>query len=458
MKVYLETFGCQMNRLDSELVLGSLRADGHEITDDRREADVVLYNTCSVRQHAEQKVRSRIGADAQRRAAGRRQIVGVLGCMAQRLGEKLRREHPNLDIVCGPGHIFALGDMITRAAAGRSVEALDPTRKQARDASSEAAMDAFDLSRSVEGSTAAQAFVRIARGCDNFCSYCIVPFVRGPERSRKPEEIVREVRRLVGAGRSEITLLGQTVNRYRHVNAQATTRFSDLLERVASVPALRRLRFVTSHPSDFTDDVLEAMRDLPNVCEYIHCPAQSGSNTILERMNRGYTREEYDDFVDRARAIVPGVVLAGDFIVGFPGERDADHAASADLIRRSGYKNSFVFKYSPRPGTRAAKTLSDDVPTDVKKQRNQELLAVQEEVGLTHHRGYVGQTVEVLVEGPSPRAAKQQRKLPDGWTQLIGRTRGDHIAVFDGPTERTGHYMNVTVEDANSLTLFARIA
>jgi tRNA-2-methylthio-N6-dimethylallyladenosine synthase len=301
---------------------------------------------------------------------------------------------------------------------------------------------------------AGQAYVRVSRGCDKFCSYCVVPFVRGPQLSRDPGHIVQEVRRLVEAGRTEITLLGQTVNSYRWSQGPAAVRFSDLLARVSAVPGLRRLRFVTSHPIDFGDDILQAMRDLPTVCPYIHVPAQSGSDAVLKRMNRRYRRGQYDDLIDRAQAIVPGVVLAGDFIVGFPGESEADHAASAELIRRSGYKNSFIFKYSPRPGTAAARRFKDDVPAEVKKRRNNELLAVQQEVGLVHHRSYIGRTVEVLVEGPSPRASKQARKTDAKGGQLVGRTVGDHIVVFDGPPELAGQYVNARVTDATSLTLF----
>jgi tRNA-2-methylthio-N6-dimethylallyladenosine synthase len=298
-----------------------------------------------------------------------------------------------------------------------------------------------------------QAYVRVMRGCDRFCSYCVVPFVRGREQSRPPEAILQEVRRLVEAGRSQITLLGQTVNSYRWGGGGGTVRFSDLLGRVSGVAGLRRLRFVTSHPLDFGDDLLQAMRDLPNVCPYIHCPAQSGSDAVLERMKRGYTRRQYDELVDRARATVPGVVLSGDFIVGFPGESDADHAASADLLRRSGYKNTFIFKYSPRPGTLAQRKSPDDVPEAVKKRRNNELLAVQKEVGLAHHKQYVGREVEVLVEGPSPRAARDKGEKG----QLVGRTAGDHIVVFDGAPSLADQYVRVRIEQATSLTLLGRL-
>ena len=459
MKVYLETMGCQMNRLDSELVTAQLRAAGHEMVGDPRLADAILYNTCSVRRHAEDKVHSRLGADGRRKSARRRLIVGVLGCMAQREGEALRRRHPAVDILCGPGQLRRLPEMLAAAASdGRAGIALDPDRASAARSPVPADLDALDQARDPRAApTPGQAFVRIMRGCDRFCAYCVVPYVRGPQISRRPDRIAEEVRRLVEAGKTQITLLGQTVNSYAWPDGARTVRFSDLLGRLSGIEGLRRLRFVTSYPKDFGDDILRAMRDLPNVCEYIHCPAQSGSDAVLRRMNRRYTRAEYDGLVDRARAIVPGVVLAGDFIVGFPGETEGHHAASADLIRRSGYKNSFIFKYSPRPGTRAARHLPDDVPMAVKKRRNRELLAVQAEVGLAHHRAYIGRRVEVLVEGPSPRADKQATPPTADSAQLVGRTRGDHIVVFDGPRSLAGQYVAVTVTDATALTLLGAL-
>jgi len=460
MKVYLETIGCQMNRLDSELVAGLLRACGHEIVPDRREADVVLYNTCSVRQHAEDKVYSRLGADGRRKSTHRpKLIIGVLGCMAQREGQNLRRRCPQVDIVCAPGQLVHLPELIASAAEGRPAVALDPPRKSRRAGPPVGDIDALDLGRDPQATpTPFQAYVRVMRGCDKFCSFCVVPFVRGPEASRDPTHVVEEARRLVDAGRSEITLLGQTVNSYRWRAGELEVRFSDLLGRLAGIAGLRRLRFITSHPIDFGDDILEAMRDLECVCEYIHCPAQSGSDAVLKRMNRRYTRAEYDCLVDRAQDIVPGVVLAGDFIAGFPGETEDDHAASAELIRRCGYKNSFIFKYSPRPGTAAARRFRDDVPQAVKKRRNNELLAVQSEVGLAHHSAYVGRRVEVLVEGPSKRADKQAAPPSPESMQLTGRTRWDHIAVFDGPEGLAGRYVYVDVTGATDLVLVGRLS
>jgi tRNA-2-methylthio-N6-dimethylallyladenosine synthase len=457
MNVYLETLGCQMNRLDSELVMAQLRAGGHEMVDDAADAEVVLYNTCSVRDHAEQKVLSRLGAHGQQKAAGKRLIVGVLGCMAQRLGRQIRRSAPSVDIICAPGQLARLPQMIDAAAEGQLAIAIDPDRVEHPNATGEENIDWLDMARDADETTSpSQAFIRVMRGCNKFCTYCIVPFVRGPEISRPADHIEAEARKLIDAGKTEITLLGQTVNRYRYETDGHAVRFSDLLGRLADIDGLRRLRFVTSHPVDFTDDILETMAALPAVCEYIHCPAQSGSDAMLKAMNRGYTRAEYDDFVDRARSIVPGIVLASDFIAGFPGESEEDHAASVDLIHRSAFKNSFLFKYSTRPGTPAAKRFADDITPEIKKRRHAELLAAQNVESLAHHQAMIGQQVEVLAEGPSPRAAKQPTPAPAGQTQLVGRTRGDHIVVFDAPESMVGEYVPVEIVDATALALMGK--
>ena len=444
-----------MNRLDSELVTTSLRSAGHEIITSREAADVVLYNTCSVRQHAEQKVFSRLGRDAILKADGDKLIVGVLGCMAQRLGEKLASQFHAVDVICAPGQLHKLPEMIAEAAGGDRQISLDPETGHSPDTAAQAKMDEMDLSRDADlGPSTSQAFVRVMRGCDIFCTYCIVPHVRGSQRSRRPDHIAREVKQLVDAGKTEITLIGQIVNCYRWESGDLTVTFADLLKRISPIPGLRRLRFVTSHPLDFSDDILYAMRDLDNVCQYIHCPAQSGSDAVLKRMNRRYTAGEYDSLIQRARTILPDVVLAGDFIVGFPGETEADHQASADLIRRSGYKNSFIFKYSPRPGTASAKNLTDDVPEEVKRRRNSELLAVQEEVSLAHHKQFLNKSVEVLVTGASVKALKLASKSAEVSPQLQGRTRGDHIVIFDGPAELIGQYVDINATRIAPLTLF----
>lgn len=460
MKIYLETLGCQMNRLDSELIVSLLTARGHEFVSSRRTADAVLYNTCSVRQHAEDKVYSRLGADAQRRgASGRKKIVGVLGCMAQREGEELARRYPVVNLLCAPGRVGELPRLLEEAREGRQAFALDPDRSERAAEREGDSLEVLDLSRDPRHTPSrSQAYVRVMRGCDRFCTYCVVPFVRGPEASRPPENIEREVRRLLEAGRSEITLLGQTVNRYRCTEKGATVRFSDLLARLSPLPGLRRLRFVTSHPLDFGRDLLEAMRDLPNLCPYIHIPAQSGSDAVLRRMNRGYTRAQYDELLAAAREIVPDVVLVGDFITGFPGETEDDHAASVDLLRRAEYKNTFLFKYSPRPGTPAARCFPDDVPDEVKRRRHAELLEAQRLVGLAHHRKYVGRTLEVLVTGRSVQQRRKQSAAGDapGIVQLQGRDRGDHVVLLDGPETWIDQYLSVRITDASSLALFGR--
>lgn len=468
MKVYIETLGCQMNRLDSELVVSLLQAAGHRIVHNRRGAEVVLYNTCSVRQHAEDKVYSRLGVDAKRKTT-RPYIVGVLGCMAQREGGSLARRYSAIDLLCGPGQLHELPRLLETVCSGRKAVALDPSRRAFHGVRSAEAIEAVDLSRDPNcAPSRSQAFVRVMRGCNRFCTYCIVPYVRGPEKSRSPDSIELEVKKLLDSGRSEITLLGQTVNRYRHESGGSITRFADLLERLSPLPGLRRLRFVTSHPLDFGRDLMETMRGLPNVCPYIHVPAQSGSDAVLKRMHRGYTRARYDELVDAARDIVPDVVLAGDFIVGFPGETDEDHAASLDLIRRSGYKNAFIFKYSPRPGTPAEKRYADDVPEAIKGRRNMDLLAAQKEAGLAHHHEYIGRTLEVLVTGKSARERKHDarqeaspdhtsKNAPRDLVQLQGRSRGDHIVLFQGPESLIDKYSNVHITDASDLSLFGEI-
>ncbi|MEI7835918.1 MAG: MiaB/RimO family radical SAM methylthiotransferase [Planctomycetota bacterium] len=496
MKIYIETMGCQMNRLDSELVAGLLHAAGHELLPTRRGADAVLYNTCSVRDRAEEKVHSRLGADAHHADPEKPLLIGVLGCMAQRLGKGILSRHKNVGLVCSPGRLRELPSLLESALGGHRLAALDPDRSFPSSSTSSSSSpsstssstsssssssstdglvtsvtsslplppdpsedwDSLDLSRPADAVAGnSQSYVRITRGCDKFCTYCIVPFVRGPEVSRHPDRIADEVRRLVDAGRSEITLLGQTVNSYLWSATGRTVRFSDLLALLSPIAGLRRLRFVTSHPVNFGDDVLTAIRDCPNVCRYIHCPAQSGSDAVLKRMNRKYTRAEYDDMIDRTYAILPDVSLASDFIVGFPGETDADHAASAALLLRSRFKNSFIFKYSPRAGTLAARKFPDDIPEPVKKRRNADLLAAQREVGLVHHRSYIGRRVEVLVSGLAPRAGRHPNPPPSGQPQLLGRTRGDHIVVFHAPESLLGAYADVTIVNATDLTLFGTL-
>lgn len=540
--VYLETFGCQMNELDSELVTSQLRALGYRFTPDADEAGVILYNTCSVREQAEQKVWSRLGLMKARKERRPDLLLGVLGCMAERDGRDLLRKFPHVDLLCGPGELDKL-PLLLRNASTTAEPAValqgNTSRRSATLAAAEDSLERLDLSRSFspddQRAAGRSAYVRITRGCNKFCTYCVVPFTRGAEMHRPPDTIVDECRRLVAQGVVEITLLGQTVNHYRFEHDAAVTvegvvqpqkgrsftgghdrdplgggrvtTFAGLLRRIHDeIPGLRRLRFVTSYPRDFGDDVLEAIRDCPRICRYLHVPVQSASNRILEAMNRGYTIEEYRDFIERIRAYLPGAMIASDVIVGFPGETEADFQATADLLRWAKFKNCFVFKYSPRPGTPAFDRLPDDVPDEVKRRRNNALLAIQGEISRAIHEAHIGRTVEVFVEGLStvqarrapadasepPRARGAVGLTLNGRTlsgagsggddcgsacasmaefdfgadealvQLSGRTDGDLITVFHAPRAQAealiGSIVPVRIEEARTLTLKGRLA
>jgi tRNA-2-methylthio-N6-dimethylallyladenosine synthase len=480
-KLYLETFGCQMNVLDSELVLSQLRAQGYEETPDRDVADVVLFNTCSVREHAEQKVWSRLGELRQTKALRPEVVVGVIGCMAEREGTSIFARFPHVDVLCGPGELDKLPGLVHNAVVtadgGRHVALMGANvrRSSTYDAAREDGLEMLDLSRSVSpGDDLRQAYVRITRGCNKFCTYCVVPYTRGPEVHRPPANVVEEVRMLVDAGAVEVTLLGQTINHYAYKHGDGrTTSFAELLYLVhESVPDLRRLRFVTSFPRDFTDEALAAMRDCPRICRYLHVPAQSGSDRILRAMNRGYTARQYTDFIDRARGYMPDVSLASDFIVGFPTENDDDFAATMNLARYCRFKNSFVFKYSARPGTAAIDRFADDVPEDVKRRRNNELLALQTQICGENNAAMVGKTVEVFVEGQSKLVSKRSAypasnvelgssltsRRDRAVTQLVGRTRGDQVVCFDADRSLIGQVIDVAIFDSKNLTLFGRLA
>lgn len=548
MKVYLETFGCQMNELDSELVRGHLQSLGYTFTSDPNTAQVVLYNTCSVREQAESKAYSRIGIVGKRKAAGEQLILGVLGCMAERDGVDMLRRYPQVDLLCGPGELDKLPLLIDNARrterigvtpkAERVALAGNKSRRSATLGAAEDSLEALDLGRAFEprdGGHDRSAYVRITRGCNKFCTYCVVPYTRGAEVHRPPDHVVDECKRLADAGIIEVTLIGQTVNHYLYVHGDAVdgsgaespqvgpgaaaftrggieklrtdgkrvTTFAELLYRIhEEVPAIKRLRFVTSYPRDFGDDILDVMATCPRICRYLHVPAQSGSNRILKLMNRGYTVEEYREFIERTLRKLPDVAIAGDIIVGFPTETDEDFQATVDLVRSVPYKNNFIFKYSPRPGTVAIDRFSDDVPTEVKKYRNNHLLAVQSEVSTAVHRQWVGRTVEVLVEGPSKAAsdraeddeplvsaasepnrvelrilgAAPERATRRGGSpaatpgpgdasspsapsvQMVGRTPGDLITFFDcppgmDPESCRGRILRVRVTGSASLLL-----
>ena len=453
-RLYIETVGCQMNVLDSELVAGALLRAGYELVESRRKADIILFNTCSVRQHAEDKIYSALGRlkDAKSRCPPK--IIGVLGCMAQKDREAIFRRAPHVDLVVGPGQLDQLPTLLERVIAGQGPQievSLD--RRAGNRLTIQESFTPFDPVRTAESRPDPyQAMVRIMFGCDKFCTYCIVPAVRGPEQSRPADQIEAEVRQLADQGCLEVTLLGQTVNSYRGTLAGRKVRLSDLLLRLHDIDGLRRLRFVTNYPRHMTDDLLHAVRDLPKVCPYLHVPAQSGSNRILQRMKRGYTVEHYREMLARIRQTLPQATVTSDFIVGFCGETEEDFQQTVDLVREGQFKNSFIFKYSPRPGTKAAEMYADDVPEAVKRGRNNELLAIQNAISLEQNRPLLGQTVEVLVEGPSKTSRKHAEVGPV--VQLTGRTPCDRIVVFEGTREQVGQILPIEIRETNAFTLF----
>jgi tRNA-2-methylthio-N6-dimethylallyladenosine synthase len=456
---YIETVGCQMNVLDSELVVGSLRRLGYEIVHQPHEADVILFNTCSVRQHAEDKIYSALGRLHGHKRRHPEKVVGVLGCMAQKDQELIRKRAPHVDIICGTGQLAQLPELIAEVERTRSPQlAVSLARNEASRPEVTESFESYDALREPSmRPNAFQAYVRTQFGCDKFCTYCIVPSVRGPEQSRSPEHIVAETRQLAEQGAKEITLVGQTVNSYRHVHGDGRiTRLSDLLAMMHETPGVRRIKFITNFPRDMSDDLLDAVRDLPKVSKYLHVPAQSGCNEMLQRMKRMYTVEYYRDMLARCREKIPDVAISSDFIVGFCGETDNSFERSCDLVRDGRFKNSFIFKYSARPGTKADDLYPDDVPEDVKKRRNNDLLALQNAASRADHLRYVGQTVEVLVEGVSKKSFNREPNEA-GLPQLTGRTNTDHIVVFDGNERLVGQFVNIHIDAASSFTLYGTV-
>jgi len=455
-KLYIETVGCQMNVLDSELVVGSLRRQGYVLTSEETDADVILFNTCSVRQHAEDKIYSALGRLRRHKRSHPETLIGVLGCMAQKDQELIRRRAPHVDIVCGTGQLARLPELIDEVRrTGKPTMALSLDRTESRH-EVEASFESYDPLRDPSMRPSPfQASVRIMIGCDKFCTYCIVPSVRGPEQSRPPAHIAAEVRQLAAEGCKEITLLGQTVNSYKHQAGDGRQyRLGDLLALIHDTQGIERIKFITNFPRDMSDDLLDAVRDLPRVSKYLHVPAQSGCNDVLRRMKRLYTVEFYRDMLARSRDKVPGVAISSDFIVGFPGESEESFQRTCDLVRDAGFKNSYIFKYSPRPGTKGHEMFADDIPEEVKRRRNNDLLAVQNQRSQEDNRRFQGQRVRVLVEGPSKTALKSDSPGP---RQLTGRSCTDHIVVFDGNERRTGRMIEVDIEETSALTLFGRV-
>jgi tRNA-2-methylthio-N6-dimethylallyladenosine synthase len=457
-KLYIETVGCQMNVLDSELVVARLRAQGYELTEDIDQADAILYNTCSVRQHAEDKVYSALGRIKHLKKRKPEVAIGVLGCMAQKDQAQILKRAPHVDVIVGPGQLGKIPQLLYLARTEQAPQlAVSLARNAGSRESVTASFEGYDADREpAMRPSPFQAFVRVMMGCDKFCTYCIVPSVRGPEQSRPPELILGEARLLAEQGVKEITLLGQTVNSYRHRAADGRwTRLSDLLYGIHEIPGIVRVKFITSFPNDMTDDLLQAVRDLPKASRYIHVPAQSGCDEILRRMKRMYTAGFYEDMLARMRETIPRVSVSSDFIVGFCGETEESFERTVGLVERARFKNSFIFKYSPRQGTKAEERFPDDVAEEVKKRRNNDLLAVQTAISRQDNRALIGQEPTVLVEGPSRSTTRRE-----GWSgpnQLTGRTSCDRIVVFEGDDRLVGEMVPVRIEDASAVTLFGRL-
>jgi len=457
MKVCLRTYGCQMNKLDTALVRSALLDAGFTLTESVDDADVVLLNTCSVRQHAEERVISHLGNLAHIKESRPDMVVGVIGCMAQRLGDKLL-EHKAVNIVCGPAQIPQIPNLVAEALREKKKTVAVTAQIQQAAEEQTRQFEEFESSYGLEDKQIpGQAFVRAMHGCNNFCSYCIVPYVRGPEVCRPHEAIIEQIKKLAGNGIKQVTLLGQRVNAYKYKSGEKTYCLADLLSMANDIGGIEWLKFVTNYPAEeFFDEILQAMSDLPKVCSYLHIPAQSGSDRILRAMNRHYSAGWYLELLDKARGAIPDIAIAGDFIVGFPGETEEDFAATVELVKKARYRNCFIFKYSPRPDTTADKKLEDDVPAEIKQRRNVELLEVQERISDELSKEFLGKEVKVLVEGLSKKAYRN----PCGsvaMPQLVGRTAEDWIVVFNGPVSLAGEFAKVKIINTSPLTLFGEL-
>ena len=432
-KLFIEAYGCQMNVADSEVVASIMRMAGYTLCGSLEEADAIFVNTCSIRDNAEQKVLSRLAYFQSLRKHKKDLVIGVLGCMAERVRERLIAEN-GVDLVAGPDSYLDLPNLVGAAERGeKAVNVELSTTETYR-----------EVIPSRIGVNRISGFISIMRGCNNFCSYCIVPYTRGRERSREPESILNELADLKAKGFKEVTLLGQNVNSYRYEREDGTlVDFPALLAMVAQAAEGIRVRFTTSHPKDMSDETLKVIAAYPNLCRHIHLPVQSGSNRILKLMNRKYTREWYLDRIAAIRRILPGCGITTDMFSGFHSETEADFEETLSLMREVGFDSSFLFKYSERPGTYASKHLPDNVPEEVKIARLQRMIDLQNELSLESNRRDIGREFEVLVEGFSKRSREQ----------LFGRTSQNKVVVFDKGNHHIGELVNVKVTDASSATL-----
>lgn len=435
--LFIETYGCQMNVADSEVVASIMEMAGYAMTDNIEDADAILLNTCSIRDNAEQKIVSRLQFLASLRRKGRKIIVGVIGCMAERVKDTLINDH-GVDLVAGPDSYLDLPNLFASVEAGeKAINVELSTTETYR-----------DVIPSRIGGNRISGFISIMRGCNNFCSYCIVPYTRGRERSREAQSILNELADLQAKGFKEVTLLGQNVNSYNYKDAEGnTTNFASLLAMVAEAAPNMRVRFTTSHPKDMSDEIIATIAKYPNVCNHIHLPVQSGSNSVLKNMNRRYTREWYLDRIAAIRRAIPDCGISTDMFTGFYDESEEDFQLTLDLMREVGFDASFMFKYSERPGTMASKHMPDNIAEDVKIDRLNRMIALQNELSLESNRKDIGKTFDVLVEGVSKRSKEQ----------FVGRTQQNKTCVFPRGNYRVGDIVNVRVLEVSSATLICEL-
>ena len=429
-KLYIETYGCQMNVGDSEIVVSIMQQEGFRYTESLDEADIVLINTCSIRDNAEQRIWGRLSEMRHRRKLKPSLIIGIIGCMAERLKEQLTEGNTGVDIVAGPDAYRDLPRLVNAVDGGSTGVNVELSKEETYAEIAPVRLDKNGVS----------AFIAIMRGCNNYCSYCVVPYTRGIERSRDARTIVNEARTLFENGYREVTLLGQNVNSYRTGEVD----FPELLRRVAEISPLLRVRFATSHPKDISDKLLETMASMPNICKAIHLPAQSGSSEMLKRMNRKYTREWYLERVAAIRRYMPDCAITTDLIAGFAHETEEEHQETLSLMRQVGYDFAYMFKYSERPGTFAERNLGDDIPEDVKTRRLTEIIELQNSLSEESNRRDVGKEFEILVETVSKRSD----------AQLSGRTSQNKMVVFNRGNHNIGDYVKVRITGCSSATLF----
>jgi tRNA-2-methylthio-N6-dimethylallyladenosine synthase len=435
-KVYIETYGCQMNVADSEVVVSILSKAGYEPTENIKDAGLILINTCSIRDNAEQRIWGRLKAISHLKKQKNDLRIGIIGCMAERLKEKLIETDQLVDMVVGPDAYRDLPFLVTEAEGGHKTVNVLLSREETYADISPVRMDKNGVS----------SFVSIMRGCNNMCAYCVVPYVRGAERSRNPESILKEIKELFETGYGEVTLLGQNVDSYNWNNGTGIMGFPELLEKVALINPLLRVRFSTSHPKDISDELLYTIARNNNICKHIHLPAQSGSSRILKLMNREYTREWYMDRVNAIHAIIPECSLSTDMITGFCTETEEDHKESLSLMEWAGFDFAYMFKYSERPGTKAARKLIDNVSESVKAERLSEMIALQNRLSGKSKKSDIGRTVEVLIEGYSKRSTEH----------LSGRTSQNKVVVFPAGEHKKGEYTKVLIEKNTSATLIGK--